>query len=138
MSAIAWEPTEGFVHPLPQGPRLVVVRGGAGPAAGVSEGGVSEGGVSEGLRLTARGRLALLVLAALVVAAVLGFGGVGDAGAVTAEHAVTVGAGQTLSEVAAAELPGLSVSQGVLAIQLANRLSTAQVSAGQRLVIPRG
>ncbi|WP_157622580.1 LysM peptidoglycan-binding domain-containing protein [Nostocoides sp. Soil756] len=129
MSAIAWEPTEGFVHPLPQRPRLVVVPGGVAAAAGASDG---------GLRLTARGRLVLLVLAAVVVAAVLGFRGIGGAGAVTAEHSVTVGPGQTLSEVAAAELPGMSISQGILAIQLANHLSTAQVATGQHLVIPRG
>ena len=50
---------------------------------------------------------------------------------------VTVAPGQTLSEVAAAELPELSISDGIVAIQLANRLSTAQVSAGQQLTIPR-
>jgi hypothetical protein len=32
----------------------------------------------------------------------------------------------------------MSISEGILAIQLANAMSTAQVSAGQELVIPRG
>ncbi|WP_299442052.1 LysM peptidoglycan-binding domain-containing protein [uncultured Phycicoccus sp.] len=127
MSAIAWEPTEGYAVPLPSRPRLVVLPGGAAAASPAG-----------GLRITARGRFVLLALAVFVLAAVLGVGGVGGAGAASAEHTVTVGSGQTLSEVAATELPGMSVSQGVLAIQLANGLNTAQVSAGQQLVIPRG
>jgi hypothetical protein len=31
----------------------------------------------------------------------------------------------------------MSIGEGILAIQLANQMSTAQVSAGQQLVIPR-
>ena len=31
----------------------------------------------------------------------------------------------------------MSISQGIVAIQIANQMSTAQVSAGQELVIPR-
>ncbi len=130
MSAVAWEPAD-LGHALPAGarrPQLVVLPGGAGE-------GTSAGG---GLRLTARGRLVLLAVAAVLVATLLGLRGPGGAGAVEPERAVTVRGGQTLSEIAAAELPGLSVSDGIVAIQLANRLSTAQVSAGQRLVIPRG
>ena len=127
MSAVAWEPLEGYA--APSRPRLVVLPGGAGAPA------VEETG---GLRITRRGRLVLLALAVLALAAVLGFSTVGGASAGSAEHTVTVEAGQTLSEVAAAELPGLSISEGVLAIQLANGLSTAQVSAGQRLVVPQG
>ncbi len=46
--------------------------------------------------------------------------------------------GQTLSEIAAAQLPDLSVSNGIVAIQVANELNSAQVSAGQHLVIPAG
>ena len=34
------------------------------------------------------------------------------------------------------ELPTLSMDQAIVAIQIANNLSTAQVSAGQQLVIP--
>ncbi|NHA69485.1 LysM peptidoglycan-binding domain-containing protein [Phycicoccus flavus] len=127
MSAIAWEPLEDLATPAPRRPRLALVPD-AAPARRVDE----------GLRLTARGRLVLLVLAVAVLGAALGFRGMGGAGAVTPQHTVTVGAGQTLSEIAAAELPGQSISQGVLSIQLANDLSTAQVSAGQELVIPRG
>lgn len=127
MSAVAWEPLEGYA--VPSRPRLVVLPGGAdAPAAEATD----------GLRITRRGRLVLLALAVLVLASVLGFSSVGGAGASSAEHTVTVDAGQTLSEIAAAELPSMSIAQGVLAIQLANDLSTADVSAGQRLVVPQG
>ena len=76
--------------------------------------------------------------AAVLVATLLGLRGQAGAGALEPDHVVFVGSGQTLSEIAAHELPGLSVSDGIIAIQLANDLSTAQVSAGQELVIPRG
>jgi LysM repeat protein len=47
-----------------------------------------------------------------------------------------VRSGQTLSEIAARELPDLAVSDGVVELQLANALSTSQVRAGQTLLIP--
>ncbi len=125
MSAIAWEPAE-VRAPAPTRPTLTLLEGGGG--AGVAGG---------GLRLTRRGRAVLLVLLAVLVAATVAVTGIGGAGAAPAPHTVTVLAGETLSEVAARELPGLSISDGVVAIQLANRLSTAQVSAGEELVIPR-
>jgi LysM repeat protein len=134
MSAVAWEP--GFVDgtglgyagaPALRRSRLVALPGGgqAGSAA------------AAGLRITRRGRVAMLALV-LALATVLGTVGLRGAGAAQPLPTVTVGSGQTLSEVAATELPGLSISEGVLAIQLANGLSTAQVRAGQQLVIPRG
>jgi predicted Zn-dependent protease len=52
------------------------------------------------------------------------------------DHATTVSAGQTLSEVAAAQLPGLPINEAVARIQLANGLNTSQVRAGQLLLIP--
>ena len=64
--------------------------------------------------------------------------GLRSAGAAEPARVVTVDTGQTLSEIAAAELPDHSISAGIVAIQLANGLSTAQVSAGQQLVIPGG
>ncbi|MBR7744339.1 LysM peptidoglycan-binding domain-containing protein [Phycicoccus sp. BSK3Z-2] len=127
MSAIAWEPADRYVVPAPRRPRLTVV---PHPAPAVAPSGA--------VRLTARGRLVLLVLAALLVASVLGFRGLGGADAAQAEQVVTVSPGQTLSEIAAAELPSMTISQGIVAIQVANAMSTAQVSAGQELVIPRG
>ncbi|MGG5257512.1 LysM peptidoglycan-binding domain-containing protein [Phycicoccus avicenniae] len=125
MSAIAWEHLDGAV-PMPRRPRLVVLEGGAAAEP------------EAGLRLTARGRLVLLVLAAVVLAGVLGIRATGGAGAVEPAHTVTVQGGQTLSQIAAAELPNLSVDQGIIAIQVANRMSSARVSAGQQLVIPQG
>ena len=88
------------------------------------------------VRITRRGRLALLGLA-LAIAAVVGLMGMRGAGAAEPLPTVTVAPGQTLSEVALAELPEMSISEGILAIQIANQMSTAQVSAGQQLVIPR-
>ena len=52
------------------------------------------------------------------------------------DHATTVLAGQTLSDVAAAQLPSLPVSEAVARVQLANGLNTTQVHAGQALLIP--
>jgi hypothetical protein len=52
------------------------------------------------------------------------------------DHATTVLAGQTLSEVAAHQLPSLSIQNAVARIQLANDLNTLQVHAGQSLLIP--
>ena len=88
-----------------------------------------------GLRITRRGRVALVALV-LALAAALGWSASVRPG-VEPVRTVTVEAGQTLSG-GRAELPSMSISEGILAIQLANRLSTAQVSAGQELVIPRG
>ena len=128
MSALAWDPADlGYAGvSVPRRPHLVVLPGGGRQAA-----------VTGGMSLTRRGRLALFALV-VALAAVLGMVGLRGAGAAEPPRTVTVEAGQTLSEVAATELPSLSISEGILAIQLANAMSTAQVSAGQELVIPRG
>ena len=125
MSALAWDHTElGYAEPALKRPHLVLVQGGARTAADAG-----------GVRLTRRGRLALFLLV-LAVAAVLGLTGLRGAGASEPLRSVTVAPGQTLSQIALAELPTMSISQGIVAIQIANELSTAQVSAGQELVIP--
>lgn len=92
------------------------------------------------LRLTWLGRL-VLVLAAVGVAVavastVLGSRAAASADGAMPDHAVTVQAGQTLSAIARAELPSLPVEVGVVRLQLANHLSSAQVRAGQVLVVP--
>ena len=51
-------------------------------------------------------------------------------------HTVTVQAGQTLSAIAAHELPEMPVREGVARLQLANGLSSSEVHAGQVLQIP--
>jgi LysM repeat protein len=72
---------------------------------------------------------AVLTLAALLATSV-------SAAAPEIDHATTVFAGQTLSEVAAAQLPGLAIDEAVAQIQLANGLNSLQVHAGQSLLIP--
>lgn len=126
MSALAWDPTDlGYAGaPAARRPHLVVVP--AQPRTAADAGGV---------RLTRRGRLALFLLV-LAVAAATSLTGLRGAGASEPLRSVTVAPGQTLSQIALAELPSMSISQGIVAIQVANELSTAQVSAGQQLVIP--
>ena len=88
------------------------------------------------LRLTRLGRLVIALVVATAIA-VLGVGLAGQlATASSAPRTVTVVAGDTLSEIAARELPGLPIADGVIEIQLANGLSSSQVSAGQALLIP--
>ena len=59
-----------------------------------------------------------------------------DAAAPLIDHATIVSAGQTLSEVAATQLPSLPIRGAVARIQLVNGLNTSQVQAGQSLLIP--
>ena len=88
-------------------------------------------------RITRRGRLVLTgtvtLLLAVTVAAVIG--SVLPAGASSVET-VVVQPGQTLSEIAATQLPDLSVNSAIVQIQLANDMNSLQVQAGQVLEIP--
>jgi LysM repeat protein len=92
-------------------------------------------------RINRRGRL-LVTLTVLAAATTLGLTVANTVMASGSQieapiHSVTtVSAGQTLSEVAAAQLPGLPINEGVARIQLANGLNTSQVRAGQSLLIP--
>lgn len=93
-------------------------------------------------RISRRGRLfiTLMVLAVAMTLAltlatsVLASGPQIDAPPI--DHVTTVSTGQTLSEVAATQLPGLPINDGVARIQLANGLNNSQVHAGQSLLIP--
>lgn len=88
-------------------------------------------------RFTRRGRLVITLMATVAVATLgLVLATSVDAAAPQIDHATTVSAGQTLSGIAAAQLPGLSVTDAVARIQLANSLNTSQVHAGQSLLIP--
>jgi hypothetical protein len=89
------------------------------------------------IRFTRRGRLVVTLMAALAMAtlAVVLAASV-DAAAPQIDHATRVSAGQTLSEVAAVQLPGLPIPDAVARIQLANGLNSSQVQAGQLLLIP--
>lgn len=88
-------------------------------------------------RLTRRGRLVIAVVAAAaVVTLAVGVATSVDAAAAPIDHATTVTAGQTLSDVAAAQLPSLLINDAVARIQLVNGLNTSQVHAGESLLIP--
>ena len=88
------------------------------------------------LRITRAGRLLITttVLVALVALAVALFSG--GASATAIDHSTTVRQGQTLSEIATTQLPGLPVADAVARIQVANDLTSDQVHAGQTLLIP--
>lgn len=90
------------------------------------------------IRLNRRGRLLITLT---VAAAVLSLTVVLTAASVSTtvpqiDHATTVSVGQTLSDVAAAQLPSLPINEAVARLQLANGLNTSQVHAGQSLLIP--
>ena len=88
-------------------------------------------------QLTRRGRLVIAlsaIVAVFTLALVLATSV--DAAAPQIDHATTVSAGQTLSEIAAAQLPTMPINDAVARIQLANGLNTSQVHAGQSLLIP--
>jgi hypothetical protein len=88
-------------------------------------------------RLTGRGRLVITLVAAVaVVTLAVVLATLVDATAAQVDHATTVSAGQTLSDVAATQLPRLPINDAVARIQLVNGLNTSQVHAGQSLLIP--
>ena len=88
-------------------------------------------------RLTRRGRLVMAVAAtAAVVFLAMVLAASVDAAPPEIDHATTVQAGQTLSEVAAVQLPSLPIPDAVARIQLVNGLNSSQVHAGQSLLIP--
>ena len=128
-AAVAWEPapTPGRMPLLTTRPQLRLVLPGERAVAPVRV----------ALRINRRGRL-LITLTALAAATTLGLTVATSvmASGPQIDHATTVSAGQTLSEVAAAQLPGLPINEGVARIQLANSLNTSQVHAGQSLLIP--
>jgi predicted Zn-dependent protease len=89
------------------------------------------------IRFTRRGRLVITMMATVAMAAVaLALASSVDAAAPQIDHATTVLAGQTLSEVAATQLPSLPIRDAVARIQLLNGLNSSQVQAGQSLLIP--
>ena len=89
------------------------------------------------LRLTPRGRLLAFGACFLLALAALSAGARALAADGPGERVVTVTPGQTLSEIAHAALPTLPVDEAVARVQVANRLSSLQVAAGQTLRVPR-
>ncbi len=129
VAEVDWElvPTPGRMPLRTMGPRLRLVLPGERTVAPMRV----------VTRINRRGRL-LVTLSVLAAGAALAltFATSVMASAPLIDHATTVAAGQTLSEVAAEQLPGLPVSEGVARIQLANGLNSSQVRAGQSLLIP--
>ncbi|KGN39938.1 LysM peptidoglycan-binding domain-containing protein [Knoellia aerolata] len=122
----------GYAVPLPirrpERPRLVLVP--TGEAVTVAP--------RPALRLTRGGRL-VLTSTVLLIALVAAFVGLtGGAAASSAPERVTVEQGQTLSQIAAEHMTGTSIASAVAELQLVNGLSSAQVRAGQQIVIPQG
>ncbi len=89
-----------------------------------------------GSRLTRRGRLTLSLLIAAALAAAAVALSASAALSLRIDHVTSVRGGQTLSEVAAQQLPGLPTDHGIVQIQVANHLDSLQVHAGQVLAIP--
>lgn len=125
-AAVAWgfAPTPGHMPSRTARPQLRVV-------------GLGERAVVPATRLTRRGRLFItLVVSAAAMTLALGLASSVSAAVSQIDHATTVSAGQTLSEIASAQLPSLPLGEAVAQIQLANDLNTTQVRAGQQLLIP--
>jgi hypothetical protein len=126
-AALALDPVALPERPLaPSRPRLRLVPTGADVEADAGS-----------VRLSRRGRL-VRTAGAIALVGALGWGVASAvaAGAAAPVHTVTVEAGQTLSSVAARELPEMPVREGVARLQLANGLSSSDVHAGQVLQIP--
>ena len=131
-AAVALDNAAGYAVPLPtrrpERPRLVLVPTGEAVRAVAAP----------ALRLTRAGRLALTTTVLLVALVAAFVGLTGGASAAGAPVTVTVEQGQTLSQIAAQHMAGSSVASAVAELRLANGLSSAQVQAGQILVIPKG
>jgi len=123
-SDVALEAKERFDQP--RGTELRLVHGGRCPVP-----------AADPLRLTPFARLLLcLTVAGVTALLLLRPSPSPESTATRVDHKVTVSAGESLSEIALAELPRLSGDEGVAQIQLANRMSSSDVHAGQRLDIP--
>ena len=89
------------------------------------------------VRFTRRGRLLVtLMVAAAALSWIVVLTSSVSIAVPQIDHATTVSAGQTLSDVAAVQLPSLPVNEAVARIQLANGLNSSQVHVGQSLLIP--
>ena len=132
------------VQPLTSVPVLSgpVLSGPVVPAAGRA----ADAAASHRLRLTRRGRIVLAVLAVLVVcglfvagaSAAQASGPASAHGGPGAAERVVVQPGDTLWSIAQSAAPNADARTLVQEILQANRLTTANITAGQRLWVPRG
>lgn len=132
-TAAAWDtlPAYGPAEAPVRRPRLVVIEGGVTDSAARRSHAARPAAmlVPRWLRLA-------LTLSVLAVAATMLLGLGGAAAQPAPLGSVEVRPGQTLSEIARAEMPGVLNAEAVAQIQLANNLATSHVTAGQVLVIP--
>ncbi len=94
------------------------------------------------LALTRRGRLAITLLATVVL---VGGGVIGAQSALAGDGATSAGTatvvvqpGESLWSIAGDAVPGADRRDVIIDIQQLNGLSTSQVSAGQSLIVPAG
>jgi LysM repeat protein len=94
------------------------------------------------IRLTRRGRIVVIVLALAAIFAIMALvhvqqgNAADDAGAVAHYQTVTVQPGQTLWSIARSVAPQRNVQSVIFEIRQINRLASADISAGQQLVLP--
>ncbi|MGC1206678.1 MAG: LysM peptidoglycan-binding domain-containing protein [Ornithinimicrobium sp.] len=94
-----------------------------------------EADVPTRLKITRRGRLAATLSVVLALAAVTAIT-IALVLPASATSEIVVQPGQTLSEIAATQLPGLPLDRAIVQVQLANEMNTVHVQAGQTLQIP--
>ena len=129
-TAAAWGtvPVEAPLGRPGRRPELILIEGGAGRDVPAARAAVLH--VPRWVRLA-------MTLSVVAVAAVLLLGVGGAAADPGPLGSVVVKPGQTLSEIARAEMPGVLNAEAVARIQLANNLSSSQITAGQIIVIPQ-
>lgn len=90
------------------------------------------------LRLTQRGRLTrtLVCFGVLCLLVSLAFARLTAPGPLVADHATAVRPGQTLTDIARAELPAYPEEKGVEMLQELNRMNSTVIVAGQSLLVP--
>lgn len=81
---------------------------------------------------------ALLALLVLVGGGLLAAKAMAEGAPNGGATSVTVKSGETLSQIAARELPSLRNDRAVVAIQEANNMNSMHVQAGQRILVPAG
>lgn len=127
-AAVAWGDTTAPAR-LPGRPRLHLVPTGDAVSARAPR----------RLRFTRRGRLAMTITVAVLVA-VAAFSAWSSLASAAPNgmpaHVVKVESGDTLSEIAAREMPGMRTDDAVLRLVAANHLQNDQVMTGQTLVVP--
>lgn len=146
MSALAVERPANPTQEAGEFPRLLFVCGGGSgegvlhsPAQATGRGaGRRSPSRAGGLRLTQRGRLlrTLLVVAVLAVALSGTLERSVGRDDPRIDHATTVRAGQSLSDVAREQLPHLPVAEAVVALRDVNGMSSSHVVAGRLLLVP--